>query len=536
MHSFVCNFFWEIDYGFSGFFNISRILELSLDWGGDLENLFNLSDCSFFLILLDYVAYTIFFFTFFVILIFSFFKKSNKNLNFFSMNLLKVVCLTSFFLSMSLAFLYSYVYLFWLVKVNSKFINHTFLFIPMHSFFGFTFFIDFFGIIILFISYFVGLLSFLALDNKFFNKNIRYIFFLNIFVLIVFLFVATNNVLIIFLLYELLLVPSFLLVFYISPSRKSTQASLYFVIWTQIGSFLVLCVIFYIIMSSGCTSIFLIKNFIFSDIETLFLSIFLFFGFGFKVPVWPFHYWLTKTHVEAPSGFSMYLSGFLVKTALYGFYKIIDIFSFESNSVLFSTICAVGIIDASLKMWGQTDLKKLVAYGTVQEMNMIYLVFCWGNSHNVIGGVLFCITHACLSTFMFYLVDCIYRRYYTRSVLEISGLLEKTPNLGCCVLLMCVLYSGLPGTLKFTSEFYILSSFFEITPFFSILVVFVANCLGLIGFSKSWYNVTFGMSLMHGSRKQKIQKLMDLTLREFFIFFISIFTLVLFCFISNFNF
>jgi NADH-quinone oxidoreductase subunit M len=103
-------------------------------------------------------------------------------------------------------------------------------------------------------------------------------------------------------------------------------------------------------MSSGCTSIFLIKNFIFSDIETLFLSIFLFFGFGFKVPVWPFHYWLTKTHVEAPSGFSMYLSGFLVKTALYGFYKIIDIFSFESNSVLFSTICAVGIIDASLKM------------------------------------------------------------------------------------------------------------------------------------------------------------------------------------------
>ena len=115
-------------------------------------------------------------------------------------------------------------------------------------------------------------------------------FFLNIFVLIVFLFVSTNNVLLMFLLYELLLVPSFLLVFYISPSRKSTQASLYFVIWTQIGSFLVLCVVLYIIMSSGCTSIFLIKNFIFSDVETLLLSIFLFFGFGFKVPVWPFHY------------------------------------------------------------------------------------------------------------------------------------------------------------------------------------------------------------------------------------------------------
>jgi len=144
VRSIVCNFFWEIDYGFSGLLNISRILELSLDWGGDLEKLFNLSDCSFFLMLLDYVAYTVFFFTFFGVLIFSFFKKSNKNLNFFSMNLLKVICLTSFFLSMSLAFLYSYIYLFWLVKVNNKFINYTFLFLPMHSFFGFAFFIDFF--------------------------------------------------------------------------------------------------------------------------------------------------------------------------------------------------------------------------------------------------------------------------------------------------------------------------------------------------------------------------------------------------------
>jgi len=72
----------------------------------------------------------------------------------------------------------------------------------------------------------------------------------------------------------------------------------------------------------------------------------------------------------------MYLSGFLVKSAVYGFYKLTNLFSSEINSVLFSTIAMMGVVDASLKMWGQTDLKKLVAYGTIQEMNLIYLTFC----------------------------------------------------------------------------------------------------------------------------------------------------------------
>lgn len=72
----------------------------------------------------------------------------------------------------------------------------------------------------------------------------------------------------------------------------------------------------------------------------------------------------------------MYLSGFLVKSAIYGFYKVSNIIGNEIDTFIFSTICIIGVVDASLKMWGQTDLKKLVAYGTIQEMNLIFLVFC----------------------------------------------------------------------------------------------------------------------------------------------------------------
>ena len=72
----------------------------------------------------------------------------------------------------------------------------------------------------------------------------------------------------------------------------------------------------------------------------------------------------------------MFLSGFLVKSAVYGYYKFSSSLGYCDNTVLGSFFCVMGVLDASIKMWGQTDLKKLVAYATIQEMGLIYLVFC----------------------------------------------------------------------------------------------------------------------------------------------------------------
>jgi len=393
----------------------------------------------------------------------------------------------------------------------------------------FEFSVDFFGIILLLLGYFIGVLSLLALDNRIFWKNIKYLFLINIFVLIVYFYVFSTNILIFFLFYEFLLIPSFITVFYISPSRRAIQASLYFLIWTQIGSFLVLIVIAYLVSVVGSGDFFDIKSYNFSNIESFYIFLFLFLGFGFKVPIWPFHYWLTKTHVEAPAGFSMYLSGFLVKSALFGFYKITNNVGFNINTTIFSTICIIGIIDSSLKMWAQTDLKKLVAYGTIQEMNLIFLVFCWGDTNAILGGILFSVTHGALSALMFYIVDCVQRRFNSRSVIEISGLLQTTPMLGIIIIIMCILYSGLPGTLKFSCEFYIFCGLFEVSVFLTILLFLVANVFGLVGFSKCWFGVVFGMAL----KKHKTNPF-DLNKKELFVLYTPIFFLCFFLFFSNF--
>lgn len=396
------------------------------------------------------------------------------------------------------------------------------------SFLSFEYCIDLFGIILLFLGYFVGILSLLALDNRVYWKNIKYIFTLNIFIVIVFFYVFSTNVLMFFLFYEFLLIPSFLIVYYVSPSRRAIQASLYFLIWTQIGSFLVLLVIAYLISVVGSGNFNDIKVYNFTYNESTVIYFLLFMGFGFKVPLWPFHYWLTKTHVEAPAGFSMYLSGFLVKSAVYGFYKITILLGNDINTTVYSTLCIIGVVDASLKMWGQTDLKKLVAYGTVQEMNLIFLTFCWCDSNAIVGGILFSATHGALSALMFYIVDCIQRRFNSRNVVELSGLLQITPLLGISIIIMCVLYAGLPGTLKFTCEFYIFCGLFEITPTITIFTFIIANVLGLIGFSKCWFDATFGMHLKNHSIAP-----LDLNIKELYIIYIPIFFLFLFTFSSN---
>lgn len=454
------------------------------------------------------------------------FFKFNYVINFLKNYIIISILISFFIFLLNVFYFFNYIVFY----LNSSLISNslytlnisTFIFYKNSIFNSlyFNFSIDLFGLVLLFLSYIVGFISLLALDSRLYWKNFRYIFTFNVFVVIVYLYTTTSNLLLFFLFYEFLLLPSFLFVYFVSPSRRAIQASIYFVIWTQLGSLLVLTACSYIIYTVGSSEFDVIRRFYFSSTETCVLYSLLFFGFGFKVPIWPFHYWLTKTHVEAPSGFSIYLSGFLVKSALYGFYKISTLLTYELNTTFFILITLLGVFDSSLKMWGQTDIKKLVAYGTIQEMNLIYLVFCWGDSSIIIAGIVFTATHAFLSCLMFYLVDCVYRRYHTRSIVEINGILHITPNLGISILFMTIFFAGLPGTIKFISEFYIFSSFLEISPFMCLILMIIANSIGLVGFSKVWFNLVFG-----GFTKNTKYLPMDLSYREFFMIFMNFFFL-----------
>lgn len=182
-----------------------------------------------------------------------------------------------------------------------------------------------------------------------------------------------------------------------------------------------------------------------------------------------------------------------MKSALFGFFKLSNLVFLELNTEFFIFISFLGAIDASFKMWGQSDLKKLVAYCTIQEMNLILIAYLWGDSFIVVCGFFFCAVHAFLSSLMFYLVDCIYRRYHTRSIFAVSGIFTLFPNLGFLIFLMVVFFGGLPGTVKFVCEFYIFSTVLSSSFASCIFLMFTLNFFGLVGFSKGWFNAIFGL-------------------------------------------
>lgn len=101
--------------------------------------------------------------------------------------------------------------------------------------------------------------------------------------------VNTDNIMVFFIAYEMVLLPSAVLVFLFSPNKRSFLVTLYFLLWTQLGSFLVLLssLLLYNVYSIFTFSQLYIMNFYFISTS---IPVLLLIGFGIKIPVWPFHF------------------------------------------------------------------------------------------------------------------------------------------------------------------------------------------------------------------------------------------------------
>lgn len=384
-----------------------------------------------------------------------------------------------------------------------------------------------FSLVFLFLGVFTGYIIYFITDSKVLNNKYLLINITSL-ICFFFLFALSNNIFIVFFCYELLLIPSYFLIFFLSPNLRYIIVSLYFLIWTQVGSFLVLIYIIYLYSFYSVISLNDIVSLGVLELNFLFLMVYI--GFGIKIPIWPFYYWLTKTHVEAPTFFSIYLSGFLVKTALLGFYKLTKVLVLTSYPIFSVIITLFSVLDSSLKMWIQVDLKKLVAFCTVQEMNMIFFLILFPNNLNFFLIVIFSLTHALLSSIFFFLVDILYKIYLTRNIFNLTGFYLFSPNLSILIFISVNIYNGLPFTLKFFCEIYVYQFLLDLNFLFFINTVFIVNFVGCIGISKCWYNIIFSSS------KTNFFKISDLTKKEaflliflnMFLIFGSLFTLFFF--------
>src|SRR5213595_1073463 len=300
-------------------------------------------------------------------------------------------------------------------------------------------------------------------------------------------FTAQNFVLW-FLFYEMSLIPAFLLI-KIWGGKNRDRAATKFFLYTFLGSVAMLLAFLGIYFAkgtfdfAGLADLAKTGDLLTGNIKWLaFAGIFL--GLAVKVPLFPFHTWLPDAYESAPTGVAMVLTGVLSKMGLYGFVRLLlPLFPNEIKIIgpwlLALAICS--IVFAPLAAWAQSDLKRMVAYLSVNHLGYCMLgLFAVAASpigaaidtQAALSGVFMQIfNHGITAAALFYLVGLLEQRRGLRGIGDFGGLMQRTPLL--CGWMSVAMFSslGLPGLNGFIGEFLIFKGSFAISTSFTAIAV-----------------------------------------------------------------
>jgi NADH-quinone oxidoreductase subunit M len=320
--------------------------------------------------------------------------------------------------------------------------------------------------------------------------------------------------------WELMLIPMYFIIG-IWGGKRRVYAAVKFVLYTALGSLLMLVAIVYLAWSYhqqfGHMSFYLgdWTNLQLTFAEELWLFAAFALAFSIKVPIFPLHTWLPDAHVEAPTGGSVILAGVLLKMGLYGLIRFgMPIFpgAVAATSPLFFILGVVGIVYGALMAWVQTDIKKLVAYSSVSHLGFCVIGYAALNIRGIQGCVLQMISHGISTGALFFLVGVLYDRKHTRLIADYGGLATKVPVFSAVFLIFTLSSIGLPLTNGFVGEFLILLGGFLTQPGLTVVAV-SGVVLGAVYMLSLYRRVVFGTF-----SQEKNGDLTDLNLREKFVF------------------
>jgi NADH-quinone oxidoreductase subunit M len=269
--------------------------------------------------------------------------------------------------------------------------------------------------------------------------------------------------------WELMLIPMYFIIGIWGGERR-LYASIKFVIYTLIGSLLMLVAILYMYAQHHAAT----GTFSF-DYETLSrltlpaepqLLCFLAFALAFatKIPLFPLHTWLPDAHVEAPTGGSVILAGVMLKFGTYGFLRFaLPMFPLAAQTMApaITVLAVIGIIFGALMAYVQNDAKKLVAYSSVSHLGFVVLGIMTLGQVAVQGAVFQMLAHGISTGGLFLGVGLLYDRRHTRKLDDFGGLWKKMPIFSACFLVIVLASVGLPGLCGFVGEFLILIGTFN---------------------------------------------------------------------------
>lgn len=267
---------------------------------------------------------------------------------------------------------------------------------------------------------------------------------------------AAQDMLMFFLMWELELIPIYLLIS-IWGGQKRLYAATKFILYTAVGSVFILIAAFAMAFYGDSVTFNLQdlaqKNYSL-PFELLAYSSLLI-AFGVKLPIFPLHTWLPDAHSEAPSPVSMILAGVLLKMAGYGLIRF-NVEILPSAHAYFAPILAalgvVGIIYASLIAFAQLNLKRRMAYSSIAHMGFVLIGISSFTPLGISGAVLQMVSHGLIAAILFFLSGVAYERIHTLEMDQMGGMAKRLPTTFALFTIGSLASLALPGMSGFVGE------------------------------------------------------------------------------------
>nr|YP_009445996.1 NADH dehydrogenase subunit 4 [Trocnadella arisana]AMY96201.1 NADH dehydrogenase subunit 4 [Trocnadella arisana] len=354
--------------------------------------------------------------------------------------------------------------------------NFFLFFCSISYFFGF----DLYSFMMLFLLLFIFMLMLMSFNLLY--KDC-FFFLMSFLLLILYMVFSSLNMLIMYFCFEFSLIPMLFLIFGWGYQPERLISGFYLFFYTLFSS---LPLLIFMIFFFDFYSLFFDLNF--NLFFSFYLNFCLIISFLVKFPMFMFHYWLPKAHVQAPLIGSMVLAGVLLKIG--GYAMIRFMFMFEDLFFLYSyiwySISLYGSIIVSYICLIQFDTKYMIAYSSISHMGLCIMGLSTYSGLGFLGSFLMMVCHGFCSSGLFCLASFYYNFIHSRSFFLNKGMISYFPSLNLFWFIFCSFNMSAPPSANFLAEFLIMNSmlsYWSFSLFYMFMIFFMVSCFNFYLFS-----------------------------------------------------
>src|SRR5437899_12845804 len=272
-----------------------------------------------------------------------------------------------------------------------------------------------------------------------------------------------------FVFYELVIVPKYFLIA-IWGSTNKEYGAMKLTLYSFFGGALVFIGIIAAYVSANSLDLNQLAQFRFTPQLQSWAFPVLFLGFAVLAGIWPLHTWAPTGHVAAPTAGSMLLAGIVMKLGAYGGLRVaMNLFpqGFQVWRGEIGVFAVIGILYAAAVACRQGDLKFVIGYSSVSHMGFVLLGVATANVFGVSGAVLQMFSHGVIGALLFAVAGrMLYRRTHTRELDALSemNLIQPLAFAAFTFVVASAASMGIPGFSGFAAEIIILIGAWKTYP------------------------------------------------------------------------